>query len=72
MEYHLNGRRGVASEYYFELKNGKRVGYETSYYDSEEGEKYLEETRIVFQKRAVTDNEENKELLEGLDVDLKE
>lgn len=54
VEYRLHSRRGLASECFFQLKNGKKVSCETLYFDPDEVQKFLDyisrETGIKFQE----------------------
>ena len=49
VEYHLS-RRGAVSECFFQLKNQKRIGCETLYFDFEEEEKFF---RYLFENAGI-------------------
>lgn len=63
VEYRLHSRRGLASECFFQLDNGKKVSCETLYFNPEEVQRFFDyisrETGIEFQEtsRLVLKNE---------------
>lgn len=54
VEYHRSSRRALTTEIFFQLKNGKRIGYEEVYYMRREEKEFFryiyEGTGIEFQK----------------------
>ncbi|MCM1083439.1 MAG: hypothetical protein NC393_04885 [Clostridium sp.] len=54
VEYHRSSGGSLTTEYFFQLKNGKRIGYEIVYYTRKEEKEFLryiyEKTGIEFQK----------------------